>query len=158
MPTTSLRGDSGAPSRAPEYAALPPRTPAALVFDVWQSRAHWDAAGHRTGIDTRIRIRVGAPAATLAVRVRYPASTWVGGRPIALTGAGWSFTTATADLKGAVEYVFTWRGPALGLFEATPELAYTLTATVPGRVQLSATASAPNAGPVVAPSWGDDVY
>ncbi|KQQ05471.1 MULTISPECIES: hypothetical protein [unclassified Rathayibacter] len=210
MPTTPLRGDSGAHSRAPDVSAVPSGTPSTdrrsivraalwsapviaiafatpaaaasaaptspatratstIVFDTWQNNAHWDGSGHRTGLDTRIQVQnrywtgsdfaaVSAPVTTLSVRVRYPASARVGARPVALAGDGWSWTAATADLKGAVEYVFTWSGGALAASRSTPELTYTLNADVPGQVQLSASASAPNADPVAAPSWGDTAY
>ncbi|WKK72247.1 hypothetical protein Q0F99_04420 [Rathayibacter oskolensis] len=211
MPTTPLRGDSGALSPRAGALAVPPGTsstdrrslvraalwsapvvavafaaPAAaasatvappvtratstLVFDTWQNNVHWDGAGHRTGIDTRIQVQnrywtgtgdlttVGAPVPTLSVRVRYPASARVGARPVALAGDGWSWTAATADARGAVEYVFTWSGAALAPSRSTPELTYTLNADVPGQVQLSATATAPNADTVAAPSWGDTAY
>ncbi|MWV51200.1 hypothetical protein GRS96_18175 [Rathayibacter sp. VKM Ac-2803] len=160
-----------APAAATSAAPEPPvsRTTSTLVFDTWQNNAHWDGSGHRTGIDTRIQVQnrywtdsdhptVGAPVPTLSVRVRYPASARVGARPVALAGEGWSWTTATADVRGAVEYVFTWSGAALAASRSTPELTYTLSADVPGQVQLSATASAPNAETVAAPSWGDTAY
>jgi len=147
----------------------PSRPTSTLVFDTWQSNAHWDGSGHRTGIDTRIQVQntywtgsgystVGAPVPTLSVRVRYPASSRVGAAPVAISGAGWSFTTAVADGAGSIEYVFTWSGQALAPSQSTPQLTYTLAAEVPGQVQLTATASAPNADTVAAPSWGDTVY
>ncbi|SMH49524.1 hypothetical protein SAMN06295885_3350 [Rathayibacter oskolensis] len=159
-----------APAAAASEPSAPPtsRATSTLVFDTWQSNAHWDGAGHRTGIDTRIQIQnrywtgtdsssVSAPVPTLSVRVHYPASAHVGARPVTLAGAGWSLTTATADPDGSVGYVFTWTG-VLEASRSTPELTYTLNADVPGTLQLSATAWAPNADPVAAPGWGDTVY
>ncbi|MBF4461368.1 MULTISPECIES: hypothetical protein [unclassified Rathayibacter] len=159
------------PTPTPSAPPVPVGSTSTLLFDTWQSNAHWDNAGHRTGIDTLIQIQnsywtghgkntvIGAPVPILSVSVLYPASCRVTGAPTALTGSGWSFTTIAARGEGAVEYIFTWSGPALQPSKSTPQLSYTVAATLPrGQAQLTADASAPNADKVKAPAYGNTLY
>lgn len=157
-----------APAAAASASAPSSGPTSTLVFDTWQNNVHWDGTGRRTGIDTRVQVQnrywtgagysvVGAPVPTLSVRVRYPVSSGVGAAPTTLTGSGWRFSTVVSG-GDVVDYVFTWSGAALAPSRSTPELVYTLSAVVPGPVQVSAVSWAPNADPVAAPSWGDSVY
>lgn len=103
--------------------------------------------GHPTGLEAQLAVQhvyaAGAPTPnTVVVTVSYPDTRVNGAAPTAVTGSGWTFTTAS-HTGGSWVYTFTYAGPVAPGGSTSP-LSYrvALSNNSPGQVTMPATATA----------------